>query len=170
MPDNRFRQTTLRPASNADHDRIVEIWNPIIRDTDVTFNSIEKTPQSLAAELNRKAELGHPFIVAEADGLVVGFATYGQFRASIGYARSMEHTIVLAERARGTGLGRALMQRIQEHARAASVHSMWAGVSHRNPTAIEFHRAIGYTQIAQLPEVGWKFNRWYDLVLMQKIL
>ncbi|NOX40021.1 MAG: N-acetyltransferase [Alphaproteobacteria bacterium] len=160
----------LRPATNADLGQIIDIWNPIIRDTDVTFNSVEKTRQSLKSELDRKAELGHPFLVAEIKGAVVGFATYGQFRASNGYARSMEHTIILADEARGSGLGRALMSQIEAHARARKIHSMWAGVSHRNRCALEFHRAIGYVQIACLPEVGWKFDRWYDLVLMQKIL
>lgn len=159
----------IRPAAPADCPGIAAIWNPIIRDTAVTFTTAEKTAEGLAATLAEKAAAGLPFLVAE-DGGLLGFATYGPFRAGPGYARTMEHTIILGPAARGRGVGRALMAAVEDHARARGVHSMFAGVSAENPAARAFHAAVGYAEIAVLPEVGWKFGRWMDLVLMQKRL
>jgi L-amino acid N-acyltransferase len=161
----------LRPATEADCTRITDIWNPLIRETDITFNSREKTVASLWSELQQKVAQDHPFLVAtEADNRILGFATYAQFRTSNGYRRTMEHTIILPQTSRGRGVGRLLMAALEDHARARDVHSMFAGISHRNPEAIAFHAALGYAEVARLPEVGYKFNRWCDLVLMQKIL
>lgn len=160
----------IRQAEDRDCETIIRIWNPYIRASDVTFNSAEKSAAGLAADLASKRAAGFPFLVAEAGGEMLGFATYGQFRASNGYARTMEHTIILAPAASGRGVGRVLMTAIEEHARKAGVHSMFAGVSGRNPDGIAFHAALGYVEVARLKEVGWKLGRWYDLVLMQKML
>lgn len=159
----------IRPATPADADAICAIWNPIIRDTGITFNPVEKTPQDVRALIAEKEAQGHAFLLAEGDG-VQGFANYGQFRGGLGYQHTCEHSIVLGEGARGKGLGRALMLAIEDHARARGVHSMFAGVSAENPQGVRFHAALGYREVATLPEVGYKFDRWFDLVLMQKIL
>lgn len=159
----------IRPATAADCAAIAAIWNPIIRDTAITFTDLERTEAGLAQMLAEKAGAGFPFLVA-ADGGVLGFATYGTFRNGPGYARTAEHTILLGPQARGRGVGRALMAAIEEHARGRGIHSLWAGVSAENPAGRAFHAAIGYAEVAVLPEVGWKFGRWIDLVLMQKIL
>ncbi len=160
----------IRPVRHCDYTAILEFWNPIIRNTDVTFNSVEKTRASLSDELDEKAAQDRPFLVAEDGGEILGFATYGQFRGSNGYARTMENTIVLPPKAHGKGLGRQLMVAIENHARRRHIHSMIAGVSHRNPDGIAFHAAVGYVEVARLPDVGYKFGQWYDLILMQKIL
>lgn len=161
---------TLRPAMPEDAAAIAALWNPFIRDTAVTFNSVEKTAQGLAADITAKAAGGQAFLLAELDGDLAGFATYGQFRGGVGYAHTMEHTVILAPQAHGRGVGRALMAGIEEHARQAGVHSMLAGVSAENEAGIAFHRAIGYVEMARLPQVGRKFGRWMDLVLLQKML
>lgn len=160
----------IRPARVADCAAIAAIWNPVIRDTLVTFTTAEKTAEGLAATLAEKAGAGHGFFVAEAGGHVAGFATYGQFRSGPGYARTMEHSVILAPEGRGRGLGRALMAVLEDHAAAGGAHSVFAGVSGANPEGRAFHAALGYREIAVLPEVGYKFGRWLDLVLMQKIL
>jgi phosphinothricin acetyltransferase len=161
---------TVRPAQIADIPALLSIWNPIIRDTAVTFNAQEKSPADLAQMIADKASAGHAFLVAEDDGTVMGFASYGQFRAGIGYAHTMEHTIVLGPNARGRGLGRALMAAVEAHARQSGAHSIFAGVSAENPDGRAFHAAMGYTEVATLRKVGYKFDRWMDLHLMQKFL
>ena len=105
-----------------------------------------------------------------AEGEVIGFATYFQFRGGLGYGHTMEHSILLHPELRGRGAGRALMAAIENHARAAGVHTMFAGVSSENPSGVAFHEAIGFARVAVLPEVGRKFGRWIDLVLLQKHL
>ena len=156
----------IRFARDEDAPRIADIQNVIIRDTAITFNSLEKSPFEIRAAI---AELPC-FMVAELDGDVVGFASYLPFRRGIGYGRTMEHSIVLAPDARGQGFGRKLMTAIEDHATAAGVGSMWAGVSGENPDGVKFHASLGYVEIAKLPRVGFKFGRWMDLHLMQKWL
>ncbi len=156
----------IRPATAADAGAIAAIWNPVILDTAVTFESVPKTPADVAALIAARPV----FLVAEAAGGIAGFASCGQFRSGTGYARTMEHTIVLAPAARGRGLGRALMAGIEDRARARRAHSIFAGVSAENPDGIAFHAAVGYAEVARLRAVGWKFGRWMDLVLMQKFL
>lgn len=160
----------IRPAIAADIPAILAIWNPLIRDTLVTFNATEKTAADLAAMLAEKAAAGHAVLVVEDAAGVAGFATYGQFRGGVGYATAMEHTIHLAPTARGRGLGRALLTAIEAHARAAGAHSILAGVSGGNPDGRAFHAALGYDLVHVIPEVGHKFGRYWDLVLMQKFL
>ncbi len=160
----------LREAQPADAAPVAAIWNPVIRDTAATFTSLEKTVAGLAADFAARAAEGKLFLLAEEAGQVLGFATSFQFRNGPGYAHTMEHSIILAPAARGRGVGRALMAAIGDHARDRGAHSLWAGVSAENPAGIAFHRSVGFAEIARLPEVGYKFGRWMDLVLMQKIL
>ena len=160
----------IRPANAEDISQIVKIWNPFIKDTTVTFSSEEKTPENVAQMIQSRRDAGREFLVAEDEGQIAGFATYDQFRGGDGYRRAMEHTVILAPKVQGMGVGRQLMTAIEAHAKAAGVHTMVAGVSGENTAAIDFHRALGYKFVALLPESGRKFDRWLDLVLLQKRL
>lgn len=160
----------IRHATQGDIAVILDIWNPVIRDTVFTFNAEQKSQADLAALLAQKRSTLDPFFVAEIDGEISGFATYGQFRGGVGYRFTVEHTVIVAENWEGQGVGRALLQAIENHAKNRGMHSIIAGISGENPAAVLFHSAIGYTEIARLPEVGRKFDHWFDLVLMQKRL
>ena len=157
---------TVRQATEKDAGAVAEIWNHYIRNTAATFNAEEKTKAGVAALI-----AGRPaFFVVPDQGPVAGFATYGPFRNGVGYARTVEHTIMLAPGASGQGYGRALMAAVEDHARAGGAHSVFAGVSAETPAGRAFHARLGYAEAAVLPQVGWKFGRWMDLVLMQKFL
>lgn len=160
----------VRPAEVEDADAIAAIWNPMIRDTAVTFNSVEKSASDISDLIRVRKLDGHGFWVGFDEEEVAGFATYAQFRGGVGYAHTMEHTIILAPKAHGRGLGRRLMQVLEDHARSAGAHSMFAGVSSGNPDGVAFHAALGYAEIVTLKQVGYKFGRWFDLHLMQKFL
>jgi len=161
---------TIRPATPDDLPAILAFWNPMIRETTVTFSSEEKTPDGIRAMIAARRAAGREFLVAELEGEVLGFASYDQFRGGNGYLHAMEHTIILAAAARGRGVGRALMAAIEDHARAGGAHTMVAAVSGENEAGVAFHRAIGYEPVGRLPQSGRKFDRWLDLVLLQKIL
>lgn len=156
----------LRDATAADARAIAAIWNREIRDGVSTFNTIEKELSALKAAIASEAV----FLVAVDAGAVVGFATFGLFRGGPGYANTMEHTIYLAQAARGKGVGQALMTRLEDEAKARGVHVLVAGVGGENSGGIAFHKAIGFAEVGRLPEVGRKFDRWMDLVLLQKLL
>lgn len=160
----------VRAAGPEDADRIADIWNPLIRDTAVTFTGDEKSPVSVAADIAARMDQCLPFLVVEGAGEVLGFATFSQFRGGPGYARTMEHTIILAPEARGQGAGRLLMQTLEAKAVKVGVHSLIAGISAENPNAVAFHKHLGFEKVGHVPQAGWKFGRWMDLILLQKLL
>lgn len=157
----------IREARAEDAAAICAITNDLIRDTLITFTTLERTIEGVSAEI---AARGARHLVAEDDGQVLGHAYYGAFRPGPGYARTAELTIHLDPAARGCGLGRALMEALTERAVAAGIHVLVAGVSSANPGAIAFHAALGFAEVGRMPEVGRKAGQWLDLVLMQKIL
>lgn len=159
----------IRPAIPADVPAVTRIINQVIRDTTITVTSVEKTEADVMAMITERRKLGHELFVAEADG-IVGYATYAQFRPSPGYLRTMEHSVALTEAAQGRGFGRALMAAVEAHARAAGAHVMVAAITADNLASIRFHKGLAYEQVGLMPQVGYKFGRYHDLVLMQKIL
>ncbi len=158
--------TEVRDAVAADAGQVADIWNHYIEGTAVTFNSAPKSVEETAAEIAARPA----FVVAAEAGSILGFATYGQFRGGVGYRYSVENTVLLAPGASGRGMGRALIEALCDRARAQGHHSMIAGISGENPAGVAFHGRCGFTAVATIPEVGYKFGRWMDLVLMQRML
>ena len=154
----------IRPAVAGDAPAIAQIWNAAIRDTTITFNPDEKSVDDVAALIEQAC------LVWEVEGRVLGFARYFQFRGGAGYRYTAEHTIMLHSDAHGQGVGRQLMGALCTDAKNAGMHTLFAGCSAENPGAVLFHAALGFQTVATLPEVGFKFGRWIDLVLMQKHL
>ena len=152
----------IRRAMPADATWITALWNALIRDTAMTFTSVEKTETGIAALISSQPML----VLGSSDG----FATYGGFRKGPGYRHTAEHTIVLAPAAQRQGGGRALLAALEDAALAEAIHVMVAGIAANNAPARAFHAACGYTEVAFMPEVGQKFGEWQDLVLMQKVL
>lgn len=156
----------IRGLNNGDLPEVAAIWNPLIRETTVTFTSAEKTDAGLAEWLAAPA----PRLAAVSGGRLLGFAAADQFRGGPGYARILEHTVYLAPEARGRGAGRALMAALEGEARARGAGSLIGGMSGENGPALAFHAALGFAEVARIPRAGWKFDRWLDLVLAQKLL
>ncbi|WP_151719208.1 GNAT family N-acetyltransferase [Gemmobacter serpentinus] len=160
----------IRAMQLADLEAIRAFWNPMIRDTLVTFSSEEKSEPAMRDWLASRDAAGFGSFTALIADQPVGFASYCQFRGGNGYTGCMEHTIILSEAARGQGLGRHLMQAVEDHARAAGHRLMVAAVSGGNPEGRAFHQAIGYRPSGTLPGAGRKFGRDWDLWLMHKPL
>lgn len=156
----------IRTATPADAAAIAAIWNPIIRDTAVTFTTEEKTETGLAALI----ESAPACLVSQTDGKVTGFALYTQFRNGPGYARTMELTVHLAPEVRGQGQGRALVEGLVECAHTQGIGTLWAGIAGENPASVAFHERLGFVTTAILPSVGFKFGRWMDLTLMYRAI
>jgi len=154
----------IRAALPADARQIAAIWNQAIRETTITFNPVEKSVEEVAALIAQDC------LVWESEGLILGFARYFPFRNGEGYRFSVEHTIMLHADGQGRGGGRLLIKALCARAKAAGKHSIFAGCSAENAGAIAFHASLGFAKVATLPEVGFKFGRWIDLVLMQKTL
>ena len=158
----------IRPATENDADQIAAIWNHYIRDTIATFNPVEKSSDEIKQMLDEKRANAEPFCVATISDTVAGFATYGAFRGGEGYRFVKEHTIQLRPEMQGRGLGRMLMDAIEAHVKSNDIQSLFAGISAENEAAVKFHSAIGFQHVGKLERVGWKFDRWHDLILMRK--
>ena len=156
----------IRPADPADAGAVAEIWNHYIEHTAVTFNSVVKSVDEVAALISAR----EAFFIVETETGVAGFATWVQFRGGVGYRYTIENTVLLRPGAEGRGFGRALMETLCDAAREKGYHSMWAGVSGENPDGVPFHARLGFREVARLSEVGHKYDRWMDLTLMQKLL
>lgn len=154
----------IRPAAETDAAEIAEIWNLAIRETTITFNAVEKSDAEVAEIIQQDC------LVWEDDGKILGFARYFPFRSGAGYRFTVEHTVMLHREGQGKGGGKRLMQALFALAKSVGKHSMIAGCSAENAAAIAFHAKLGFQEVATLPEVGFKFGRWIDLVLMQKTL
>lgn len=160
----------IRDSRAGDATAIAAIWNPIIRDTAITFWPTERSEAEIAAIIAERQAAGFAHLIAEAEGRVTGFATYSQFRGGAGYSKAMEHTIHIAPEARGTGTGRALMLAIEDHARAAGRRLMIGGITASNDGSLRFHDRMGYADWGRIPAAGWKFGAFHDLIFMGKDL
>ncbi|MEM1130607.1 MAG: N-acetyltransferase family protein [Pseudomonadota bacterium] len=160
----------VRPARPDDYARVLEIWNPVIRHSTTIFHTEERDGAALAALVRQRRAAGRDFWVASDGGVVIGFASYDQFRGGDGYAHAMEHTVIIAPEAQGRGAGQMLMAVLERHAAQRGVHVMVAAIDAENAAGRAFHAAIGYAETGYMPQVGRKFDRWLDLVIMQKML
>ena len=163
-------QINVRDASGEDAQAIMQIWNANISSTLNTFNSRIKTELEIKDTILETNKKNYGFFVSECESSVIGFARYFQFRTGVGYAKTLEHTIVISENMQRCGVGKALMARLLEDAKRKKFQSIFAGVSSSNERAVKFHAYLGFQVAAKLPRVGYKFDKWLDLILMQKFL
>ena len=117
-----------------------------------------------------QGEADRPVLVAVLDGAVAGWASYGPFRAYSGYRDTMEHSVYLDPACHRRGVGRDLMAQLLDAARTRGVHVMVAAIALPNEPSVGLHRALGFSEVGVMPEVGLKFGQYRDLCLMQRIL
>ena len=163
----------IRDAIEADMGALRDLYNALIPTTSVAWTEELQTLPERQEWFRAQHRNGHPVLVAELGGEVVGFAAYGSFRGSgkwPGYRFTVEHTIHVGQQQWGSGVGRALLEALVDRARAAGVHVMVGAVDGANDGSIRFHERLGFVEVARMPEVGRKFDRWLELVLLQRIL
>lgn len=160
----------IRPATEADLPAILAIYNRAIATSTAIWID---TPVDLADRrawfLLRQSQ-GYPVLVAEEGGAVLGYASFGDFRPYEGFRATVEHSVYLAERARGRGLGTALVEALFPLARACGKRIMVGAVDATNEPSLRLHRKLGFRDVGCLPGVGEKFGRPLDMLLLQKEL
>jgi phosphinothricin acetyltransferase len=164
---------TIRDAAPADIPAMTDIQNALIPTTTIEWTDTPHTDEERLAWLADHEARGFPVLVADEDGVVVGWTAYGDFSDSIkrpGYRFVVEHTIHVREDRWGSGVGRRLMTALIERARTAGIHVMVGAVDGANEASIRFHERLGFAEVARMPEVGAKHGRWLDLVLLQLVL
>ena len=161
----------IRPAAPRDLAAITRIYDHAVRHGTASF---EIEPPDEAEMARRQQALlagGFPYLVAEQDGMVAGYAYAGPYRARPAYRWSVEDSIYLDPRMQGRGIGRKLLERLIVEAQARKFRQMIAVIGDSaNAPSIELHRALGFRLVGTFDNVGFKFGRWLDSVLMQRPL
>jgi L-amino acid N-acyltransferase YncA len=159
-----------RIATENDLPQILDIYNDAIINTTAVFQYDVHTIEMRKEWFAQKQKDGFPVFVAVLENAVVGFSTFGPFRAWQGYKHSVEHSIYVDKNQRGKGIGKMLLQPVIDDARKMNMHTIIAGIDADNKISIAFHKQFGFEEVGYIKEVGWKFERWLDLVFMQLIV
>jgi len=160
----------IRTATPTDALAIADIYNHAVRETTAIWNDVTVDAANRATWMTDRQAAGFPVLVAERDGRVAGYASYGPWRAFDGYRQTVEHSVYVAPDMQGGGIGRALMDALISQARSDGLHVMVAGIEAGNTGSIRLHQALGFTQTGLMPQVGQKFGRWLDLAFLQLVL
>jgi phosphinothricin acetyltransferase len=161
----------LRDAGPGDLPGILAIYNEVITASTAVYALLPTTLEERRTWFDARVASGYPVLVAVRGGHVIGFSSFGDWRTSWpGYRYTVEHTVHVASDARGTGVGRQLLEALFPRALALGKHVMLGGIDAENQASIRFHERLGFVPVAHFREVGHKFGRWLDLVFVQKVL
>jgi phosphinothricin acetyltransferase len=152
-------------------EQILSILNDIIVTSTAIYDYQPRSIDSMAAWFGAKRKDNYPVIGAVSEGgELLGFASYGVFRAWPAYKYSVEHSVYVAAPHRGQGIGKRLLQRIVEEAESQNYHVLVGGIDSENAASIALHRALGFQHAGTIRQAGFKFGKWLDLALYQLIL
>jgi phosphinothricin acetyltransferase len=159
----------LRLATLDDAEAIREIYNLEVTTSTVTFDLV---PRSLEDQRAWQAARSgaHAVLVAEVDGAVAGFGSLSKWRDRPAYSTTVEDSIYIHRDHQGQGLGKALLAELVATATAHGFHACMARIVGGHEASIALHRACGFEVVGTEKEVGRKFNRWLDVVLMERML
>jgi L-amino acid N-acyltransferase YncA len=165
-PSNDYR---LRLAEPADLPAVADIYNHAVRTSTVTFD-IEPWSEARAEAWLREHAPPHAALVAERDGRIDGWATLSAFGRRPAYARTAEDSVYIRHGLRRTGLGRALLVRLLEVAAENGFHTVIARIALPNDGSVALHERLGFQRVGLEREVGYKFERWLDVMVMQRMV
>ena len=159
---------TIRPATVEDLKVITDIYNEAIMTTDATFDLEPKTEEEQGIWLAGH-DLMHPVLVAELGGVVVGWASLSEWSPRAAYAGTVEISLYIKEEFRGKGAGRKLLEDIIQEGERVGLHTVLARITTGNAVSIHLHESLGFKQVGVMREVGQKFGRKLDVLIMQRI-
>ena len=163
----------IRSATAADAGAILEIYNLEVLTSTVTFDLTPRTEEGQAVWLAARTG-AYSAVVAEVDGAngptVVGFGSLSQYRERAGYATTCEDSVYVHRDHQGTGVGSALLRELVVRATDHGFHTLMAKIVGGHAASIALHERAGFEVVGQEREVGRKFGRWLDVVLMQRML
>ena len=159
----------LRLARPEDAEATREIYNIEVTSSTVTFDLVPRSLEDQLAWLDQRSG-AMAVVVAEIDGQVVGFASLSPYRDRPAYATTVEDSVYVHADFRGQGVARALLGELLEIGAARGFHSVMARIVGGHDASIELHQSLGFAAVGTEREVGRKFGKWLDVVLMQRML
>lgn len=162
---------TIRPSTDADVPAITAIYGWNVLNGLGTFEEVPPDEAEMARRRAAFLDRGLPYLVAEQDGKVLGYAYAGPFRLRAAYRYTVEDSIYVAPDAAGKGVGKALLQALIEACEGLGLRQICAVIGDSgNAASIGVHAALGFEHKGVFPAMGYKFGRWVDLVWMQRSL
>ena len=157
-------------ANEGDLEGILAIFNDVIATSTSVFSEEPVALENRRAWFADRNARGFPVLVVRDEAGVAGFGSFGDFRAWPGYRFTVEHTVHVRADRRGHGIGTTLIEALVERARSRGVHTMIAGVDAQNEGSRRLHERLGFVECARIPQVGFKWDQWLDLVFLARIL
>lgn len=162
---------TIRPCEEADIETITEIYRDAVLYGSASFEIEPPSAETMTQRRDALVAGGFPYIVAEVEGTVAGYAYAGPHRARPAYGATVEDSIYVDPNRKGLGIGKTLLLALIDEATAKGFRQMVAVVGDsENAASVGVHRAAGFDMVGTLKSVGWKHGRWLDIVLMQRPL
>jgi phosphinothricin acetyltransferase len=168
-PDLPAPTLAVRPARLDDVEAIRAIYNHEVTASTSTFDLVPRTAEDQRRWLVERSG-AHAVLVAERDGAVVGFASLSQYKDRPAYNTTVENSVYLDPSVRGAGVGTILLQALLARAADHGFHAVIARIGGDNTASIALHERVGFTLVGREREVGRKFGRWLDVVIMQRLL
>ena len=159
--------THIRDAHHSDLPAILEIHNAAVVDSTAIWDDEQDTLADRVRWFDERRAAGFPVLVADVDGAVGGYATYGPWRSRSGFRHTVENSVYISSEFQRRGLATLLLTELLIRAQAAGLHAVVAGIESSNLSSIALHEKLGFRVVGQMPEVGTKFGRWLDLTFMQ---
>ena len=163
-------EAVIRVAVESDLEAITAIYNHSVLTETASWDDQTVTTDNRRRWLVEHATDPYLTLVAELDGTVVGYAAYGRFREKAGWALTAEHSIYLTSDVKGRGIGTLLLTELLKVAAERGIHVMVGVLSADNEVSLRLHERLGFVETARMPQVGKKFGRWLDAVMVQRIL
>ena len=160
----------IRDAVEADLAGILTIHNDAVLNGTSIWSIVPSDIAGRRAMVADRRARGYPYLVADVDGDVAGYATFGDYRPFDGYARTVEHSVYVHPMFQRRGIASALLDCLVAEAQRLGKHVMVGGIAADNPASLALHARHGFVETGRLPEVGRKFGRYLDLVFMQRML
>lgn len=160
----------MRAVVAADAAAITHIYNHYVQGGHETFETAPVEDDDMAARIIESVSHQLPWLVAEQDGVVLGYACASRWKGRCAYRHSAETSVYLATGATGRGLGGALYRELIVQLRGQSMHSLIGGIALPNETSVALHERLGFRKVAHFAEVGYKFDRWIDVGYWQLLL
>ena len=152
----------IRNVSNTDISDITAIYNHYIENTCITFEEEPVTSNEMLKRIETISK-AYPFLVAELDNTLIGYAYATSWRIRSAYRFSSEITIYLDHKMKGKGLGSQLFSALIEKLKETDLHVLVGGIALPNEASIALHEKFGFEKVAQFSKIGYKFNQWIDV-------